>query len=58
MNPSNLTSAAAGQHALDLRNAARRARAADLVRVCRETVLERAAHRLHLGRRDGQPCPA
>ena len=56
MYPSNLTSAAAGQHAHDLRTAARRARVAALVRGCRETVLERTARRLHLGPRDAQAC--
>jgi hypothetical protein len=50
MNPSTLTSAAAGQHARDLRTAACRARAATLVRGCRTTVTDRLARRLHLSR--------
>jgi hypothetical protein len=56
MNPSNLTSAAAGQHARDLRTAACRARSAALVRGCAGTVVGRAARRLHLSRRGA--CPA
>jgi hypothetical protein len=50
MNPSTLTSAAAGKHARDLRTAACRARAATLVRGCRTTVTDRLARRLHLSR--------
>lgn len=56
MNPSNLTSATAAQHVDDLRTAARHARLAALVRGCHETVVERAARRLHLTSHATDPC--
>jgi hypothetical protein len=56
MTPSNLTSAAAGEHVHDLRTSASRARMVAFVRGCRESLLERTARRLHLSRWSGQPC--